>query len=165
MPARAPAHVLGAAAANNNIENTVKAYVDGSIVSSAGLVRLERDRKRDHHDGDGRRGRRGRRRRALSGTGLAMAGSDSSNTIQNNVDAYVSGRSMVTAHGGSVAIDATDTSSITAGGGGLAVAVAWAAASLPALAAAVGFAVATNEIENSVLAYVDNSTVSATGTA
>ena len=53
---------LGAAAANNDIENTVKAYVDGSVVNSAGSVALERHRKRDHHDSDRRRGRRGRRR-------------------------------------------------------------------------------------------------------
>ncbi len=93
------------------------------------------------------------------GTGLAVAGSDSSNTIQNNVDAYVSGKSTVTAHGGSVAIDATDTSSITAGGGGLAVAVGGGSIG-SGLAADIGFAVATNEIENSVLAYVDDSTCS-----
>ena len=69
---------------------------------------------------------------------------------------------MVNAHAGSVSIEATDTSSITAGGGGLAVAVGGGGLAA-GLAAAVGFAVANNEIENSVLAYVDNSTVSARG--
>ena len=78
---------------------------------------------------------------------MAVAGSDSSSTIENNVDAYVSGGSTVTAQEGSVAIDATDTSSITAGGGGLA-AARGAGGGLVAggVAVAAGFAVATNDI-------------------
>ena len=117
---------LGVAAANNDIENTVKAYVDGSSVTSAGMVKLSATENVDHLHRDDRRGRRGRRRRRrLVGAGIAVAvaGSDSSSTIKNNVDAYVSGGSTVTANGGNLAIDATDSSSITAGGGGFAAAI------------------------------------------
>ncbi len=158
---------LGVAAANNDIENTVKAYVDGSSVTSAGMVKLSATEKSTIFTvtiggavavgvGGG----------ALVGAGIAVAvaGSDSSSTIKNNVDAYVSGGSTVTANGGNVAIDATDSSSITAGGGGFAAAIGVGAGLIAGgVAVAAGFAVATNNIQNSVLAYVDHSTVSATG--
>ncbi len=150
---------LGAAAANNDIENTVKAYINDAVVKSAGAVELSATENATIMTvtvgGAVAAGVGG-----FEGTGLAVAGSDSSNTIENNVDAYVSGKSTVTASGGSLSIDATDTSSITAGGGGLAVGVGGIGAGL---AAAVGFAVATNNIDNSVLAYVDDSTCSASG--
>ncbi len=154
---------LGVAAANNNIDDTVQAFVNGSTVTSVGKVQIAATENATIKTvtvggavavGAG----------VEVGVGVAVAGSDSSNTIENNVDAYISGGSTVTAQGGSLSIKATDTSIITAGGGGLGVGVGVGPGLFGAgLAAAAGFAVATNDVNNSVLAYVDNSTAKATG--
>ncbi len=160
---------LGVAAASNNIENSVKAYVDDSAVTSAGMVKLSATENSSILTvtaggaaavGVGAFGIVG------VGIGVAVAGSTSTSTIKNHVDAYVSGGSKVTALGGGVAIDATDNSSITAGGGAVAAADGVGVGDLftigAGLASATGFGVATNDVENSVLAYVDDSIVSAT---
>jgi hypothetical protein len=160
---------LGVAAANNHIANTVKAYVDGSKVTSAGAVDLIASENASIFTvtfggaiaaGVGTSGGSG----GLLGVGLgvAVAGSDSTSTIKDNVDAYVADGNTVAALGGSLAIDATDSSSSTAGGGGIAAAFGVGAGLVAGgLAVAAGFAVATNAIQNSVLAYVDDSTARA----
>ncbi len=158
---------LGVAAANNDIENTVKAYVDSSTVTSAGMVKVAATEKASILSvaiGGAISLGLGVGELVGVGIGVAVAGSVSSSTIADNIDAYVSGGSKVTAQAGSVAINATDNSSITAGAGGIAAAVGIGAGLIAGgLAVAAGFAVATNNIQNSVLAYVDHSTVSATG--
>ena len=154
---------LGVAAANNNISDTVQAFVNSSTVTSAGMVALgatENATIKTVTVGGAVAVGAG----VEVGVGVAVAGSDSNNTIDNNVDAYIAGGSTVAAQGGSLSIDATDTSIITAGGGGLGVGVGVGPGLFGAgLAAAAGFAVATNDVNNSVLAYVDNSSASATG--
>ncbi len=156
---------LGVAAASNNIENNVKAYVDSSVVTSAGMVQIAATEQASIFTvtiGGAVSLGLGVGELLGVGIGLAVAGSDSSSNIADNIDAYVSDGSTVTA-GGSVSIDATDNSSITAGGGGIAVAVGIGAGVFAGgLAFAAGFAVATNNIQNSVLAYVSDSSVSAT---
>ncbi len=148
---------LGVAAANNDIEDKVKAHVDGSIVNAAGGVDLAAIEKATIFTvtiggaiavGVG----------AGVGVGVAVAGSASTNTIKNCVDAYVDNNSNVTA-GGGIVISAMDTSMITAGGGGLAVA---GAGGLVGAAVAAGFAAAKNDVENHVMAYVASSSVGAT---
>ena len=147
---------LGVAAANNDINNGVNAFVGGSTVNAAGGVSVTSTEGATITTvtvggalavGAGALG--------LAG---AVAGSASTNTIKDNVYAYVDNLSTVTA-GGAVSIDATDNSTITGGGGGLAVA---GAGGFIGGAAAVGFASATNDVNNEVEAYVDNSTVGAT---
>ncbi len=162
---------LGVAAANNNIANTVQAYVDGSAVTSAGMVELSASEAASILTvtiggaiavGVGTSG--GSSGLVGAGVALAVAGSDSNSVIANDVDAYIADGGVVTAQGGNVEIDASDTSSIIAVSGGLAGAVAVGAGLVSgALAASVGFAVATNDIQNSVLAYVDHATVQAPG--
>ena len=151
---------LGVAAANNDIADTVTADVDASNVSSAGGVQIKATENATIFTitvggavavgvGD------------LGGAGVAVAGSDSTNAIENTVKAYVDNGSTVTARGGDVSIAATDTSSITAGGGGLAVGVG--VGTTIGVAAAVGFAAASNDVDNDVEAYVSDSQVSDTG--
>ncbi len=158
---------LGVAAANNNIANTVLAYVDDSTVTSAGKVNLgaaEQSSILTVTVGGAVAVGVGTGELVGVGIALAVAGSDSSSTIANTVHASVSDQSNVIAQKGSVAIDATDTSTITAGGGGLAAALSVGGGLVAgAVSFAAGFAVATNDIGNSVKAYVDDSTVTAMG--
>ncbi len=151
---------LGVAAATDDIENQVEAYVDNSTVTAAGAVKLSANEtatiKTLTIGGSVGVGTGG-----FVGAGVAVAGSDSVNNIQNVVSARITGGSTVHANGGGLTIGATDNSSITATSGGFAVGLA--AAGLEGGAAAVGFAVASNTIENTVTAYTDNATVNAAG--
>ena len=90
--------------------------------------------------------------------GLAGAGSVSINEITDTTDAYISNTlqstgSSVTA-GGTVTVTATDSSTIGSVAGGVAGA---------SEGAAVGAAISYNLIQNSILAYIDDSTVTTGG--
>ncbi len=150
---------LGVAAANNYISNDVYAFVDGSTVNAMGGVSVTATEKATIFTitvggalavGVG----------GVTGVGVAVAGSASTNTIKNDVEAYVHDGGSVSANGGDLSIKAEDTSNITAGGGGLAVG---AGSGTTGVGAAVGFAAAKNDVENKVRADVEGSTASATG--
>ena len=89
--------------------------------------------------------------------GLAGAGSVSINQINDTTDAHISNTqdtgSSVTA-GGTVTVKATDTSTIGSVAGGVAGA---------SEGTAVGAAISYNLIQNTILAYVDDSTVTRPG--
>ncbi len=155
---------LGVGAATSDIEDDVQAYVDGAKITSAGGVHLSATETATIETltiggavsaaggGEG-------------GLSISAAGADSDNTIKNNVQAYIQNSTTaagkgVAANGGALLIEASDTSSITANGGGVGIAVG--IAGLGAASAAVGFSVAHNDIENTVQAFVNNANVSAT---
>ncbi|HEV3085266.1 MAG TPA: hypothetical protein VGY66_36260, partial [Gemmataceae bacterium] len=146
---------FGVAASTTDIENNVKAYIDGSTVLSAGGVTLEASETATITTltiggaiGVGAGG--------LSSAGVAVAGSASVNTIKDHVLANVANSSTVHASGAALNLRATDGTTITASAGGVALGVG--AGYLEGSATAVGFAAANNDIENTVEAYIDHST-------
>ncbi len=150
---------LGVAVATNDIENHVKAFVDSSTVAAAGalsLTALETGTITALTIGGAVSVGSG----GAAGVGVAVAGSDSTDTIKNHVQAYVHNSATFRANNGGITISATDTSSITANGGGAGVSVGVGGGA--GVAAAVGFAVVTNDVENVVQAYIDSSTATAT---
>jgi hypothetical protein len=159
---------LGVAFADNDIENTVKAYIDSSKVTSAGAVTLAASETATISaltiGGAVAVGAGGG-----NGVGVAVAGAGSSNTVKNDVEAYIKNSNDsvsaniqgVTAQAGAVSLTATDTSTVTANGGGVGVAVGGGGGN--GVGVTVGISVAINDIENKVWAYIDNSTVTAAG--
>ena len=142
---------LGAAIGYNVIAATTSAYIDSSTIDVNGTVTVSATDTAvigsatigvGVTTGDG---------------GLAGAGSVSINEITDTTDAYISNSlntsSSVTA-GGTVTVTATDTSTIGTAAGGIAGA---------SEGAAVGAAISYNLIQNSILAYVDDSTVTTEG--
>ena len=94
------------------------------------------------------------------GVGVAVAGSVTTNTITDTVKAYIDVGSGVTAQGGKVEVLATDGTIINSSGGGGSLA---AGGGTVGVAGAVGFATVTDNVTNTVKAYVDDSTVQADG--
>ena len=90
--------------------------MDGSTVTSAGMVKLSATENVDHLQtltiGGAVAVGVGRRHIGV-GIGVAVAGSDSSSTIANKVMPTSRAAARCTANGGTLAIDATDSSSIT----------------------------------------------------
>jgi hypothetical protein len=87
------------------------------------------------------------------GEGFAAAGSASVNIIQDVVQALIFQAAHVTA-GGSILVEASDTSSIVAAAGGIGAAVS---------GPAVGLAVTFNLIQNTVSAYTENAKIKSGG--
>ena len=142
---------LGAAIGFNVIAATTSAYIDSSTIDVNGTVTVTATDTAvigsatigvGVTTGDG---------------GLAGAGSVSINQITDTTDAHISNTldttSSVTA-GGTVTVTAKDTSTIGSVAGGVAGA---------SEGAAVGAAISYNLIQNSILAYVDDSTVTTGG--
>ena len=128
--------------ATNDIGNTILASVNGADVTVTGALTLSATSAAKISN------------ITVGGSGagsFALGGSVSLNDIANTVEASISGAAMVTA--GSVSLAASDTSEIDALAGGIAVAGT----------AAVGAAVATNDIGNTILASLNGSEVTVTG--
>src|SRR5262249_3904128 len=83
------------------------------------------------------------------------------NTVQETIEASIQDGSTVTANGGDVELTATDSSEIQADAGGVAISIAYAKQTGVAVAASIGAANANNTIKNSVSAFIDNATVTA----
>ena len=138
---------IGAAIAYNGINATTSAYLDSSKIGLSGTVTVT---ARDNAViGNGTLGVG-----VTTGDGgLAGAASVSVNRITDTTDAHISntlGTSSSVTSGGTVSLSATDTSTIVSVAGG----VAGAAKGI-----AIGAAISYNLIQNSILAYVDNSSV------
>ena len=151
---------LGAAAATNTIQNQVKAYVDSSKVTSAGTVELtatETGTIATLSIGAAVAAAGG----SGGGFGGSAAGSGSGNTVTNTVSAYIAGSNGavngVTASGGVIKLTATDAAYMVASAGSLAISGAGGAGGGGAVA--VGTSAANNNIQNTVSAYLDHSTV------
>ncbi|MBD2516808.1 DUF4347 domain-containing protein [Nostoc sp. FACHB-973] len=155
---------VGAAIAINTIDNTIKATIDKSTVNASTGVALTATSTADIDalavagslsaavgTGSGTGG--------LSGSG---AGSETTNKISNSIEASIQDTANVTVtNPGNVTLTATDDSTIVADAGG--VAIALSAGPSAGISLAVGASLANNTIDNTVEAYVDNSTVTTPG--
>jgi hypothetical protein len=129
---------FGAGVATNDISNTVTAYVDGAVVNagSAEVSATSNSALKTLTVG------------ATGAAGLATGGSVSLNKINNRIDAHASNGANITTDG-LTRVAATDNSKIEALAGSVA----------GAGGASIGAAVATNDIGNTVIGYVDGATV------
>ncbi len=134
---------FGGGLAYNLIDNQIEAFIDDSQIVTAGSLQILAVST-------------GRIRTiAAGGAGakkLALAGGVALNSITTTIDAYVSNSQKIEATG-SILVSATDSSSIGALAGGAA----------GAGKVAIGAAVSTNDISNTIEAYVKRSTVESTG--
>ena len=148
---------IGAAVGYNEIDNDVNAYLDSVMLTTNGTLTIEA--LSESVIGATTVGVA-----AAAGSGkFAGAGSVSVNMMKNTIEAAIENSSTVTTPGvGSVTLTATDTSKITADGGGVSIAVASGGQnSGPALS--TGISVAINEIGNNLYALIDDSTVTSGG--
>ncbi|MFO7617339.1 MAG: hypothetical protein R6V75_08800, partial [Bacteroidales bacterium] len=145
---------FGGALAYNSIENTIAAFVENSEIKTSGGLSMEALANETI------------KTIAAGGAGaekLALAGGVALNYIESTIDAYISSHSDVDA-AETISVSATDNSTITADAGGVALAVSKAKEeNNGGSAGAVGASVAENRIENETKAYIDNSTVTSTG--
>ncbi len=151
---------LGVGFAINSITDTVEAFVDSSTVTASDAVTIAATESAQiggltiggaiSAGGGGG-----------LGIGVAAAGSTTLNTITDDIEAYINGTtSNVTASDGAVTVTATDSTSISSTGGGVAIAAGLTTG--VGIAAAAGVAVLQNTMNNHILAYVDGATVTAT---
>jgi len=158
--AKRTAIAAGAAAAVNEIENEVGAFIDGSTVTSEGNIGLTASSDADITAltiGIG-----GALAASKYGSdSFAGAGSGSGNTVANTIEARITGESMVeTTEGGAITLSATDTSNINADAGGVAIAIGLGGGGT---SIAVGASVAVNDICNMVRAAIEDSTATSSG--
>ena len=153
---------VGVSVADNDIANTVQAYVGNSIVTSAAGVDINAtststiDLLSIGAAASGSIGSSG-----FNGS-LSGAGTRVENRIASTIEAFVNNNSTVTStNGGAIDIKATDDSTIVADAGGFAVAVSIGSGFSGGVTA--GVANAKNEIKNTVRAYIDNAVVTAAG--
>jgi hypothetical protein len=153
VSAAGAAIAVGAAEAVNTIADTVTAAIDTATVAPGGGLTLSATSAGATIDA-GTLGIAGGL--STGGGSLAGAGSGSTNTITDTVQAFIADGSRVSAGPGQpIALTATDGSAITANGGGFAVAAS------SGLAGAVGASVSTDTVSNTVRAYVDGAAVRA----
>jgi len=152
---------VGVVLTDNDVANTIVAHVDDATVCAGGDVRLDAGSTSDIESltvfvslsialGENA---------SIAGAG---DGANSTNTINNTIEAYIlDSNSTVTTGGGSVLLNATDEATINAqaGGGNFALAIA----SNFAGSIAVAVVLATNDIQNTVQSYLHNATVNAAG--
>ena len=152
------AGAVGASLAFNDISNTTEAAVDQATVSAMTLDVSASSQATIDVKTFGLAGSLA----AGSGSGFSFAGAGafSGNDIDNTIEAAVRGTSTVTATTGDLKVETLDDSLITADTG--AVAVAISASSGNSAAIAVGVTIAENTIDNTVLATVDASQLTAT---
>jgi len=148
---------IGAAIGYNEIDNDVTAYLDNVMLTTNGTLTIEA--LSESVIGATTVGVA-----AAAGSGkFAGAGSVSVNIIKNMIEATIENNSAVTTTGvGSVTLTATDTSKITADGGGVSIAVA-SGGQNSGTALSTGISVAINEIGNNLYALIDDSTVNSGG--
>ena len=153
---------VGVSASENDITNTIKAYIDASkVTATSGNVDLQASEKATI-EALAIAGSASVAGGLIGGGAFAGAGAGAGNTIANTVQAYVSGKSTVsTVTSGMVKLSATDASKIKIDSGGVAVAAAGGAGG--GLAAAAGASVAVNKITNTIQAYADDSTITSAG--
>jgi len=149
---------IGAAVGYNEIDNDVSAYLDGATLSPSGTLTIEASSESEieaYTVGVA----------AAAGSGkFAGAGSVSVNMIKNTTEAAIENGSTVPTPGaGSVTLTATDTSKITADGGGVGIAYA-SGGQNSGTSFAVGISVAINDIGNNTYALIDDSSVTSSGT-
>ncbi|MGH3051022.1 MAG: beta strand repeat-containing protein, partial [Gaiellaceae bacterium] len=151
---------VGAAAAINSIDNSVKAQIDtvGDFETPGGLSLTATENAAVEAITIGVAG-------SLSGgsgggVAFAGAGSGSSNTITTDTEATVTA-SSVTAAAGDVTVQATDTSAILAISGALGLSGKFGGGTSGSVA--VGVSVAVNSVTPTVLAEITGSSVSAGG--
>ncbi|MCA9171041.1 MAG: hypothetical protein KDB23_25380, partial [Planctomycetales bacterium] len=97
------------------------------------------------------------------GASFAIAGAGSYNTINKFVEATIDNDAgtTVTASEGAINVSALDTSRINADAGGVAIAVGASSSGGTGVGGTIGFSTAINEINNHVLAHIDNTSVTA----
>ena len=148
---------IGAAVGYNEIDNDINAYLDGTTLTSGGTLTIEALSESEIEAYTV-----GVAAAADSGK-FAGAGSVSVNMIKNTTEAAIENGSTVTTLGvGSVTLTATDTSKITADGGGVGIGVA-SGGQKSGTSFAIGISVAINDIENNIHALIDESTVTSGG--
>ena len=150
---------LGVSAANNDIEDNVWAYADDATITSASDLTFSATETAIIQAltiG----GAVGVGAGSEDGVGVAAAGAGSNNTIKNHVEAYAQNGATLTSNSGAVELLATDTSQIIANAGGVGIAVG--VGSENGVGVTLGISAATNDIENSVLAYAQDATLMAT---
>jgi hypothetical protein len=155
---------LGVAFAKNDIQNKVRARIDFATVSAANDLHLTAKETATIEaltiGGAVAVGAGG-----SVGGAVAVAGAGSFNTIDNEVQATITDRSVINVAGSqALNINASDESSITANGGGIGVAVG-AGGSAGGLGASLGFAAATNDVTTVVRATIVASEVTASSLA
>jgi len=148
----------GNAYSTNDVADPVKAYISQSTVTAAGGITVSATETATVYSltiGGGVAAGGG----GVVGVEATVAGAESFNTVENDVEAYIASGSSVTASGGDVNISATENATVTAnaGGGGLSV----AGGGVVGVGASVGFALSTNSLQSKVKAYVDGSSVTA----
>lgn len=155
------AATVGVGVADNDIENTVKAYVSGSTVSATTadveISALEAATVFAVCVGGAV---------AVAGGGLgaasgAGAGSNAINKIKNSVKAYADAASINTTTSGNVKLLAHDSATIKATS--VAASVAIAASGVGTASIAIGAGLADNTIENTIEAYSQSSTLTSAG--
>ncbi len=143
-------NAVNASVGVNDIENSVKAYVQGSTVTSTqGAVNISaNERAQDVNIVIGG---------AASGSGNSFGGSLAFNFIKNTVDAHIAGSGDVGGGGtpsavtalGNISVQAQDTASIATLAGNISFTVGGTAAA--------GLAFAFNQVSDTVKATIDNS--------
>ena len=153
-----PAVGAGAAIALNSVTSGVLALIDPTSIVQAASVTLE-----DISTALIQILAIGAGGALSNGDGVAVtgAGSGASNTIADTVQAEIKTGSLVTASTGAVTLTATDTSTIQALAGALAVSFAAGDGGVASLS--VGASVAVNDIDNTVQTLITDATVSGAG--
>ncbi|MBD1822859.1 DUF4347 domain-containing protein [Cyanobacteria bacterium FACHB-DQ100] len=145
----------------NDVTNTVSAYVDKSTLTAAGNVAVTAT-STGTIDAFALGGAASVSSNAsLMAFSFSGAGAGADNDIENTISAYVTNSSTITtSNSGTISITATDNSTITADSGGYSIAFSRSSASA---SGSVGVAIANNDIQNTISAYVDQSTLTSTG--
>ncbi|WP_165229868.1 hypothetical protein, partial [Aquisphaera insulae] len=132
---------VGAAAATGDIANDIMAYIEGSVVTSTAggvsVVSQETAKEYDYAAGGDK------------ANNFALGGSIVVDTIDNGVDAHIGDGSTVTGNV-DVVVSSEDTSEVSAGAGQVEFAVASGSV-------AIGAAVITSTLANTVRAYIEDS--------
>jgi hypothetical protein len=150
---------IGAAVAENDLTNTLEAYIDAATVTAHQDLTVEAQADNTIDALNIGVGAAGAGSSDSVGLGAAGAGIGSDNTLRNTVTATIQGGAEATSETDSVYLTATDTSSIKADGG--AVSLALSGGSSVGGSLGIGVAIAQNTLENTLKASIDNSTVAA----
>ncbi|MCS7045434.1 MAG: pre-peptidase C-terminal domain-containing protein, partial [Gemmataceae bacterium] len=149
---------IGASIANNDVQNTVRAYSQATTITSAGSVVVTAASTADLHAVSVAVSLAAAV--AIGSLALSGGGAESTNTVSNTIEAYIQGTSAAarstTTAANSITVAATEDATIVsrivavAGAGGIA-------------GGSVGVSVSSNTVTSSVKAYVQNANLTATG--
>ncbi|BAS59688.1 hemagglutinin/hemolysin-like protein [Leptolyngbya boryana NIES-2135] len=156
---------VGVSIAENDIHNTIDAYVDKSTLTSAGAVNITAQSTAEI-DALSIGGSASSSSGYLGSLSLSGAGAGTNNNIDNTISAQIKNSATVkTSNNAAVNLTATDNSTITSDAGGVSIAATLGDGSSASLS--IGAAVATNQIGqaqgHTIQALVDNATISADG--